>query len=161
MHKPTQATKTKTWRGWGTPFHAPWVGNAGGELTRNKLQVQQNKTPSWSSTDSHPSDKNKDVRWMGHGFIPRESAKPVDDQKKQECKFSKTMNNGKTPVSSPVAGEAGGRLRGSQPYNLTGNCGGVEVPPKRGVARTGRIPDGLRGTDFMVRRLCGIPVCPP
>ena len=22
------------------------------------------------SADSHPSDKNKDVRWMGHSFIP-------------------------------------------------------------------------------------------
>jgi hypothetical protein len=29
--------------------------------------------------DSHPSDKNKDVRWMGHSFIPRGSVKPVGD----------------------------------------------------------------------------------
>jgi hypothetical protein len=28
---------------------------------------------------THPSDKNKDVRWMGHSFIPRESALPVED----------------------------------------------------------------------------------
>src|SRR5580658_4668390 len=27
--------------------------------------------PSCSSTDSHTSDKNKDVQWMGHSFIPR------------------------------------------------------------------------------------------
>ena len=43
------------------------------------MQVPQNKTSSWSSTDSHPSDKNKDVRWMGHSFIPRGSLRPVDD----------------------------------------------------------------------------------
>jgi len=29
--------------------------------------------------DSHPSDKNKDVRWMGHSFIPRGSATTVED----------------------------------------------------------------------------------
>jgi len=44
------------------------------------MQVQQNKTSSWDSTDSHPSDKNKDVRWMGHSFIPRGSVKLVDDR---------------------------------------------------------------------------------
>ncbi|HUB00598.1 MAG TPA: hypothetical protein VMA34_19870, partial [Terracidiphilus sp.] len=32
-----------------------------------------------NSTDSHPSDKNKDVRWMGHSFIPRGSATTVED----------------------------------------------------------------------------------
>jgi hypothetical protein len=30
------------------------------------MQVQQDKKSPWSSADSHPSDKNKDVRWMGH-----------------------------------------------------------------------------------------------
>jgi hypothetical protein len=48
-----------------------------------KLQVQQNKTSSWSSVDAHPSDKNKDVRWMGHSFIPRESANPVGNYKER------------------------------------------------------------------------------
>jgi hypothetical protein len=39
------------------------------------MEVRQNRELSWSSTDSHPSDKNKDVRWMGHSFIRRGSAK--------------------------------------------------------------------------------------
>jgi hypothetical protein len=40
-----------------------------GSQEETKMQVQQNRTPFWSSMDSHPSDKNKGVRWMGHGFI--------------------------------------------------------------------------------------------
>jgi hypothetical protein len=28
---------------------------------------------------THPSDKNKGVRWMGQRLIPRVSATPVDD----------------------------------------------------------------------------------
>jgi len=32
------------------------------------MQVQQNKTPG-NSAGSDPSDKNKDVRWMGHSFV--------------------------------------------------------------------------------------------
>jgi hypothetical protein len=60
-------------------FIASRVGDTGGELKRNKVVSSTKEMSSWSSTDSHPSDKNKDVRWMGHGFIPRGSAKPVDD----------------------------------------------------------------------------------
>jgi len=61
----------------GAQFHSPWVGNAGGRLGRNKMQVQQNEESAWSSSDSHPLDKDKNVRWMGHSFIPRRWAMPV------------------------------------------------------------------------------------
>jgi hypothetical protein len=54
---------------------------------------------------------------------------------------------------SPWVGEAGGRLRSSQPYSLTGNCGGVGGTPKRGVERTGRIRDGFHGSE-VVRHVC-------
>jgi hypothetical protein len=37
------------------------------------------KTSPRSSADSHPSDKNKDVRWMGHSFVPPGAATPVGD----------------------------------------------------------------------------------
>ena len=47
---------------------------------------------------------------------------------------------------SPWVGEAGGRLRSSQPYSLTGNCGGVGVPQKGGI-RTGRIRHGFHGSE--------------
>src|SRR5271157_4217953 len=36
-------THRKVRDGWGTQFHPLWVGEAGGRLKRNKLQVQQNK----------------------------------------------------------------------------------------------------------------------
>ncbi|MFZ0304272.1 MAG: hypothetical protein WAL75_16390, partial [Terracidiphilus sp.] len=36
---------------------------------RKKQKCRYNKKR-MSSADSHPSDKNKDVRWMGHIFIP-------------------------------------------------------------------------------------------
>ena len=42
-----------------------------------KMLDERNKTSSWRSTDSHPSDKNKNVGWMGHGFIECRPAKPV------------------------------------------------------------------------------------
>jgi len=61
----------------GAQFHSPRVGDAGGRLGRNKMQVQQNEESAWSSSDSHPSDRDKNVRWMGHSFIPRGWAMPV------------------------------------------------------------------------------------
>jgi len=51
------------------------------------LSVKENKTLAQGSTDSYPSDKNKNLRWMGHSSIPRGSAKPVDDQYGQGSGF--------------------------------------------------------------------------
>ena len=52
---PTQATKTRTWLGWGTQFHLPWVANDGGRLKRNKfwiaLQVEQSERKSVNRTN--------------------------------------------------------------------------------------------------------------
>ena len=60
------------------------------------MRVQQDKTLSWSSTESHPSDKNKNARWMGHSFIPRGPAKPADDQRE--------AMDGHPPVSEDALG---------------------------------------------------------
>jgi hypothetical protein len=72
-------TRCEPNRDWVTP-----VGN----YKETRMQVQQNKTSLWGSTDSHPSDKNKDVlpgpegspapRW-GTVSSFRGSAEPVDD----------------------------------------------------------------------------------
>jgi hypothetical protein len=50
-----------------------------GSITGRPAVGSTKKTSAYSSTDSHPSDKNKDVRWMGHSFISLGLAKPVDD----------------------------------------------------------------------------------
>ena len=37
------------------------------------------------SPDAHPSDKDKNVRWMGHSFIRCGSVTPVADCYKAHC----------------------------------------------------------------------------
>src|ERR1700679_218031 len=67
LRTPTHRTKTRTSDGWGT------VSSLAGRRSRRMADKKQSckfdktKTSAWSSTDSsHPSDKNKGVRWMGH-----------------------------------------------------------------------------------------------
>ena len=60
-------------------------------LIRNEVVRSTKRASTCSSTDSHPSDKNKGVRWMGHTFVSRGSATPVGDSK----------GNFSLPASSP------------------------------------------------------------
>src|SRR6266567_3878158 len=50
---------------------------------------QQNETPG-NSTGSHPSDRNKDVRWMGHSSSPVGRQRRWETDKKQKCQINKT-----------------------------------------------------------------------
>jgi hypothetical protein len=53
--------------------------------------------------DSHPSDKNKDVRWMGHSFIHRGSETPVRDcYKRHDPRLFSGADQPK--AYSPIAG---------------------------------------------------------
>jgi hypothetical protein len=58
-----------------------------------KMEVQRNRTSSWSSADSHPSDNNKDVRWMGHSFISRGSAMPVEGSEDTGSRLDLDLND--------------------------------------------------------------------
>ena len=92
------------------------------------MQVQQNEESAWSSSDSRPSDKNKNVRWMGTVSFPAGGQCRWETRKKQNAgstkrgvrmEFKRLPPIGqrqKRPMDgaqfhSPQVGDAGGELK--------------------------------------------------
>ena len=112
----------------GAQFHSPQVGNAGGRLGRNKMQVQQNEESAWSSSDSHPSDKDKTSDGWGTVSFPAGRRCRWETRKKQNASSTKRGvrmefkrlppigQRQKRPMDgaqfhSPWVGNAGGELK--------------------------------------------------
>jgi hypothetical protein len=66
---------------------------------------------------THPSDKNKDVRWMGHSFIPGGSDLPVEG-----CYFRTAYEGNKRLILIPdvhLSGDSG-YFYGRAQFNMRG-----------------------------------------
>src|SRR6266699_327377 len=61
---------------------------------------QQNETPG-NSTGSHPSDRNKDVRWMGHSSSPvgpQDGGRPIRSKNARSTKRNARKFHGLPPI---------------------------------------------------------------